>query len=213
MIEEIVNYILEAIRSSGAWGVVIGVMIESILAPIPSPIIIMGAGFIMLPAGAGFLQILPQLLLSITVPGAIATTVGSFIGYSIGYYGGKPLINRFNWLLGVDFDELEQGTKKFAKGPSDELTIFFFRAIPVFPLSVFSAVAGVTRINWKTFAVWTFLGALVRVFVLGIIGWMMGNAYVVAAGYVESLEKIGTILLLGLVIAGFFYLYRKKKTK
>ncbi len=211
MIEELVNYILELIRNTGSWGVVLGVFIESVLAPIPSPIIIMGAGFILLPGDFSFIQILPDLLLLITIPGAIATTIGSYIGYGIGYYGGKPLINKFEWLLGVSFEELEKGVSLLSKGPGDEATIFFFRALPIFPLSVFSAVAGLTRISWQKFTVFTFLGALVRVFVLGVIGWFMGNAYTMVAEQVELMEKIGTVILIGLIIIGFFYLYRKKK--
>jgi membrane protein DedA with SNARE-associated domain len=80
-------------------------------------------------------------------------------------------------------------------------------------LSVFSAVAGVMRIEWRKFTLYTFLGALVRVFSLGLIGWFVGGAYTIVAGHIELLEKIGTIILIGLVIGGLFYLYRKKRTR
>lgn len=212
-LENIVSYVLELIRVSGAWGVMIGVLIESVLAPIPSPVIIMGAGFIMLPAGVGFTEILIPLLLTITLPGAIASTIGSFIGYGIGYYGGKPLIQRMEWLLGVSWDELNSGIKYFQKGIKDELIVFTARALPIIPLSVFSAVAGVMRMEVKNFTIFTFLGALVRVFILGIIGWLLGSAYTELAEQINTWENIGLILIAGLSLLIFFLIYRRVQKK
>ncbi|PIU61899.1 hypothetical protein COS83_03325 [archaeon CG07_land_8_20_14_0_80_38_8] len=206
---EILNYVLELIRTSGAWGVMLGVLVESVIAPIPSPVIIMAAGFIMLPASANFAQIIIPLLLTITLPGAFATTVGSYIGYGVGYFGGKPLIQKMEWLLGVSWDDLNNGIKYFQKGLKDELIVFTARAVPIIPLSVFSAVAGVTRINVKTFTIFTFLGALVRVFILGIAGWLLGAAYGELATQINALENIGLILIIGLVILIFFLVYKR----
>ena len=206
---EILNYVLELIRTSGAWGVMLGVLVESVIAPIPSPVIIMAAGFIMLPASANFAQIIIPLLLTITLPGAFATTVGSYIGYGVGYFGGKPLIQKMEWLLGVSWDDLNNGIKYFQKGLKDELIVFTARAVPIIPLSVFSAVAGVTRINVKTFTIFTFLGALVRVFILGIAGWLLGASYGELATQINALENIGLILIIGLVILIFFLVYKR----
>ncbi len=211
--EGIVNYIISLIRTSGSWGVVVGVMVESLLAPIPSPVIILAAGFIMLPQGVPVSEIILPLIFTITLPGAIATTIGSYIGYSIGYYGGKPLIKRFEWLLGVSWDELNKGVKYFQKGYSDELIIFLARAIPIIPLSIFSATAGVLRINFVSFTLFTFLGSLVRVFLLGLIGWMVGSAYESVALNIDKLESVGTVLVIGLLIYIFFILYKRKKEK
>ncbi len=211
--ESIVTYVLDLIRSSGAWGVMLGVLVESVIAPIPSPIIIMGAGFIMLPAGASISEILLPLLLMITIPGAIASTLGSFIGYGVGYFGGKPIIQRMEWLLGVSWDELNEGIKYFQKGIKDESLIFLARAVPIVPLSVFSAVAGVLRIKVQSFTIFTFLGALVRVFILGLFGWLLGNAYEGLAGQINAWENIGLVLLLGVFVAVFFLVYKRVNSK
>lgn len=209
--ESIIAFVLEMIRSSGPWGVFIGVMIESVLAPIPSPVVIMAAGFIMLEPGVSFLQILVPLILTITIPGAVASTLGAFIGYGIGYYGGKPLIKKFEWLLGVSWDELDKGMKYFQKGAKDEAVVFLARAIPIIPLSVFSAVAGVLRLDTKKFTLFTFLGTLVRVFMLGILGWLFGSAYNEIALKIDSYEIIGIILIVAAVAGLFYYLWKKNK--
>lgn len=211
--EELVTSIIELIRSSGPWGVIIGVIIESVLAPIPSPLIIMAAGFLLLPAGVSFLEVLVPLLLIIVIPGALASTFGSFLGYAIGYYGGKPLIKKFNWLLDISWDELEDGVNKFGKGKKDELIIFSARALPIIPLSVFSGVAGVLRLNIKTFTLYTLLGTLVRVFILGVLGWVVGSAYAEIASGIEFMEQVGLFALLTTIAIVLYLFYKKVKAK
>ena len=211
--EELVTNIIELIKGSGAMGVVIGVLIESVLAPIPSPLIIMAAGFLLLPAGVSFIDILIPLIFMIVIPGALASTLGSFIGYAIGYYGGKPLIKKFNWLLDISWDELEDGVNKFGKGNRDEITIFTARALPVIPLSVFSGVAGVLRLNIKTFTLYTFLGTLVRVFILGVLGWVVGSAYAEIASGIEFMEQVGLFALLSTLAIILYLFYKKIKAK
>jgi len=49
-VTEILNWIMDSIRAYGAWSVFIGVIIESVIIPIPSPLVIMGAGFILISA-------------------------------------------------------------------------------------------------------------------------------------------------------------------
>jgi membrane protein DedA with SNARE-associated domain len=208
--ESAIEYIMELIRNTGSLGVFVGVLIESMIAPIPSPLIIMAAGFIMLPANASFFGILIPLIFTITLPGAIASTLGSYIGYGIGYYGGKPLIKRFEWLLGVSWDELDKAAKHFQKGIKDEVMIFLARAIPIMPLSVFSALSGVLRFEIKKFTLFTFLGTLVRIFILGIIGWIMGSAYAQMAQSIDSMEIIGYIILAAMVGLGIYFLYKNK---
>lgn len=211
--ESVIEYVMELIRNTGSLGVFIGVLIESVLAPIPSPLIIMAAGFIMLPAKVGIFEIIIPLIFTITLPGAIASTLGSYIGYGIGYFGGKPLIKRFEWLLGVSWDELDKAAKYFQKGIKDELIILLARAVPIMPLSVFSALAGVLRFEIKKFTLFTFLGTLIRIFILGIIGWLMGSAYQVAAENIDNLEIIGYVIIAAMVSVGIYFLYKNKKKK
>lgn len=172
----------------------------------------MAAGFILLPANATFIEVLPSLILQIIIPGALASTLGSYIGYGIGYYGGKPLINKFKWMLGVSFEELDEGVSKFEKG-KEEWIIFSMRALPVVPLSVFSGVAGIIRTDLKKFTLYTFLGALVRVFILGVLGWVMGAAYTEVAKNIDFMEQIGLVILLGVIAFIFYLIFKKVKNK
>ena len=60
LISEITQWIMELMRTHGQLSVFIGVMIEQIIVPIPSPLIIMGAGAILISARTFHSQCLPS---------------------------------------------------------------------------------------------------------------------------------------------------------
>ncbi|MDP2864959.1 MAG: hypothetical protein Q8O90_01815, partial [Elusimicrobiota bacterium] len=75
MIAEITQWILELIKTHGPASVFIGVIIESVIAPIPSPVIIMGAGAILIPATLPAGPALWDIARFIVLPGALASTL------------------------------------------------------------------------------------------------------------------------------------------
>ena len=208
MISEMTQWIMELMRSHGQLSVFIGVMIEQIIVPIPSPVIIMGAGAVLIFPGLSVPNALLQILWIIVLPGAIASTIGSYIGYTISFYGGKALVVRFQRFLDVDWDQIERLEKRF-QGKREALSIFLSRAIPVFPISLVSIFAGLLRIPIRPFTIYTFLGSIFRCFFLGFFGWWIGATYEKAASRLDSLETIVSIfMLIGMGVA-FVYLYYK----
>jgi len=89
LIAEITQWIMESMRAHGQLSVFIGVMIEQIIVPVPSPLIIMGAGAVLIASELSIPNAFVQILWIIVLPGTIASTLGSFIGYFISYYGGR----------------------------------------------------------------------------------------------------------------------------
>ena len=208
MISEITQWIMELMRAHGQLSVFIGVMIEQIIVPIPSPLIIMGAGAILIPSELSVPNAFLQILWIIVLPGAIASTLGSYIGYLISYYGGKALVVRFQRFLGVDWNQIENLEKRF-RGKKEALSIFLTRAIPVFPISLVSIFAGLLRIPIRPFTLYTFLGSIFRCFFLAFFGWWIGATYEKVATRLDSLETVISILMLIGMGAAFGYLYYK----
>jgi membrane protein DedA with SNARE-associated domain len=183
-------------------------MIEQIIVPIPSPMIIMGAGAILILPGLSIPDAFLQILWVIVLPGSIASTLGSYIGYMISYYGGKALVVRLQRFLDVDWNQIEKLEKRF-QGKKEALSIFLSRAIPVFPISLISIFAGLLRVPIRPFTTYTFLGSIFRCFFLGFFGWWIGATYEKAATRLDSVETVISILMLiGMGIA-FGYLYQK----
>ncbi len=195
----LLNWIMESIRSYGAWSVFIGVIIESVIVPIPSPLIIMGAGFVLISPELSFFGALLPILLQIVLPGAVASTLGAYIGYGIGYFGGKTLVDRWKGFLGFNWNDVESLERRF-QGGRINTTIFFLRALPIFPLSVISAAAGLLRLPLQQFSLWTFYGAIPRCLLLGYLGWGLGETY---QGFAKGLDKaegiVSGILILSII--------------
>ncbi len=208
MISEITQWIIELMRTHGQLSVFIGVMVEQIIVPIPSPLIIMGAGAILILPGLSIPDAFLQILWIIVLPGTIASTLGSYIGYTISFYGGKALVVRLQRILDVDWDQIERLEKRF-QGKKEAWSIFLSRAIPVFPISLVSILAGLIRIPIKPFTLYTFLGSLFRCFFLGFFGWWIGATYEKAATHLDSAETIVSILMLIGMGVAFGYLYYK----
>jgi len=199
---------MELMRTHGQLSVFIGVMIEQIIVPIPSPLIIMGAGAILILPGLSIPNAFLHILWIIVLPGSIASTLGSYIGYIISFYGGKALVIRFQRFLGVDWDQIERLEKRF-QGRKETLSIFLSRAIPVFPISLVSIFAGLLRVPIKPFTLYTFLGSIFRCFFLGFFGWWIGSTYEKVATRLDSVETIVSILMLMGMGLAFGYLYHK----
>ena len=70
MLSEITTWIMELMKTHGPLTVVIGVLIESVIVPIPSPLIIMGAGVILIEPGLTLVQAFLPISLKIVLPGA-----------------------------------------------------------------------------------------------------------------------------------------------
>ncbi len=208
MVSEITQWIMDLMRAHGQLSVFIGVMIEQIIVPIPSPLIIMGAGAILIPSELSTPQAFVKILWIIVLPGTIASTLGSYIGYLISYYGGKALVLRFQHFLRVEWAEIEALERRF-RGKKEAWSIFLTRAIPVFPISLISIFGGLLRIPIRPFTIYTLLGSIFRSLFLGFFGWWMGSTYVKAATHLDSIETIVSILMLMGMGAVFVYLYYK----
>lgn len=205
----IVVWVFALVKAYGVWSVFFVVILEELLVPLPSPLVIMGAGYIIIPAGITVNEALWQSFWLIALPASIASTIGSFFMYGIGYYGGKPLITKMRRFIGISWDDVKKQEKRFEKGKKVWVTIAVLRAIPFFLIAIVSLASGVLRLSWKKYAVATLIGSLPRTFVLGFLGWWIGGEFVAFAGKLNIIEDILAIAVLA-VIVYVFYKYRHK---
>lgn len=203
--EEVVVWLFSLIKSYGAISVFIGVILEEVIVPIPSPLVIMGAGALLIPPGIALSDAFSRIIFIIVIPAAFATVIGSFFVYAIGYYGGRAILKRFGRFLDLSWEEVERWSRKLGKGKKIWLSIAVLRAVPVFPTSPVSFVAGAMRLDPKKYALATFVGSIPRIFVLAFLGWYFGSAYASVAG---SLDLMENILLASLVLFVGYLLYR-----
>lgn len=211
MIGELTRWIMGLMQDHGMATVFIGVIIESIIVPIPSPLIIMGAGALLIDAGLPAHGVFIQIVTKIVAPGAVASTLGAYFAFGIAFWGGKPIIDRFNRLLGFSWEDILWMEKKLEGRVN--MMIFLLRALPIMPLSLISAAAGVLRLPLFAFTVWTFAGSIPRCLVLGYLGYLTRDSYQGLAGHINALESIVSIAIVVGVFGVILWLRGRMKNK
>ena len=188
------------IRELGWLGVFGGVMVETAITIIPSPLVPMAAGFSLIPPDSPPAEVLYVAAVTIGLVGSVAATLGSLAHYAIGYYGGKPLVERLGGYLGISWDEIETFSRRI-RGDREWIGLFLSRALPIIPLSPVSVGAGVVRMDPYRFTVFTLLGAFPRYLVLGIAGYLVGVAYEELVSALDAAETAVAIIMVAGVAA------------
>jgi membrane protein DedA with SNARE-associated domain len=192
--------LIELIRQYGILAVMGGAVIEEIIVPIPSPIIPMAAGVILIETR----QLLPalfQIFFYIAIPASIASVLSSYFVYAIAYFGGKPLVDRYGKYLDIRWEELKEFENYFGH-EREKHYVALFRAIPIVPLSMVSGAAGLFRMDWKDYGIWSFIGMIPRNFGLALIGWYVQEEFI---GLASQIDKISTAVML--TIGGMVLLF------
>ena len=194
----------------GPLGVFLASIVEEVIAPIPSTLVIMGTSFIFLKGTIVSPDAFLKLFINIVLPASLGVTIGSLLVYAIAYFAGKPFLERWGKYLGVSWEDIEKAEKKFEKTRSDEIMLFLVRAVPIIPSVAISAFCGFIRFDLKKYLIITFLGTIVRSFILGFIGWQFGSLYQTAADEISYLEEISLAVI---IITIIIYIIYKKKFK
>lgn len=146
--EFLVGYIVAFISSTGYASIFILMMLESMIAPVPSEAVMPFAGFLIESGNFTFAGVI-----FFSTLGSIA---GSLISYYLGYFGGRPLVERYGKYLLLDKHHLDLTEKYFNK--RGDLTIFISRFIPVVR-HLISIPAGMGKMKLFKFTVYTIIGA------------------------------------------------------
>ncbi len=217
MLESAIAYTQDLVASYGVWGVLAATVLEEIVAPIPSALVPLAAGFFLLPSDATFAMVAFQAIFVVALPVAVGISFGSALVYAIAYYGGKPLLEKYGRILGLTWEQVEGIERKMIQGHKDEVTLFLLRMVPVIPGVAVSAFCGAVRYPFKTFLSIAFMASLLRAFIIGLIGWRAGEYYV---QYLDSIDKyeskilvIAVILIFGGIFIHLARGYRKRKRK
>lgn len=160
------GFIISVISSLGYGGIVLLMAIESACIPLPSEVIMPFSGYLVHTGRF-------DLLLAATM-GALGCNLGSLVAYEIGYYGGRPLAEKYGSYLFLSERELAWADGFFARYGT--LTVFVSRLLPV--VRTFIALpAGVARMGRVRFHLYTFLGSWPWCWVLAWIGVKLGERW------------------------------------
>ena len=183
-------------------GIALLMAIESACIPLPSEIIMPFAGYLV---SQGHFT-----LIGVATAGAIGCNLGSIVGYAMGQYGGRPIVERYGRYLLIDAHDIDKADRFFQK--YGDWAVLIGRMLPV--IRTFIAFpAGVVRMPLIRFHIFTFVGSWPWCFALAWVGMKLGAAWDSdprVKTVMHSLDAV--IVVVALAAAGWFVWHKLKRT-
>lgn len=199
IVSDLYNYVLHITEQLGYFGIIIGMIIESSLIPLPSEIVIIPAGILVSQGKMNFIVV--------ALCGAIGSYIGSALNYIAAYYCGRPMIIKYGKYFFIPQKKLERVESFFSKYGS--ISIFIARLLPVVRHFI-SIPAGFAKMNFYRFSFYTLLGSFIWMIILTFIGYKIGQN-IAMLHKIMPVIKLCTVIMCVIVVIYFIHNVRKKK--
>ena len=198
MTHSILDVLRNAVVQYGYWAVGAALLLENAGVPVPGETILVLASFL---AFSQHDLRLPWIIVVATV----AATLGDNLGFALGYYGGRPLLVRYQSLFRIKNTIIERGEELFAKYGA--VTVFLARF--VFGMRIIAGpLAGVLRMSWRKFLIFNFLGAVVWVSVISGAGYLFGRHW---NQLEEALKRADIVAVVFVLLVGGYVWWRNRR--
>jgi membrane protein DedA with SNARE-associated domain len=138
-------------------------------------------------------------LVVVIVLATLAELLGSVAGYVIGYFGGRPLVDRVGKYVLLTHQDLDRAENWFAR--RGEPVVLFGRFIPLLR-SFVSFAAGLGEMAFAKFLLYTVIGCAIWCTALTSAGYALGSSYQHVlnafsyAGYIAAALFVIAVVLL-----------------
>jgi membrane protein DedA with SNARE-associated domain len=198
----ITTFITNLYATTGLAGIVLAMAIESCCIPLPSEIVMPIAG-VMLVQGKLLPGVNPWLsLVLVALAGATGCLIGSIAAYGIGYSGGRPLLLKYGRYILISQHDADKADRFFQRWGS--ATAFFSRLLPIVRTYI-SLPAGIAKMPFAKFCIYTFLGSFPWCLLLAYVGTVLGNNLSALTPIFRGSE---VIIIVVLVILVALYIWR-----
>jgi membrane protein DedA with SNARE-associated domain len=197
--DPLVQFAVDVVDKLGLPGIFALMVAESACIPIPSEATMLFAGFNVADG---------RFSLSVVVfVGVLANVVGSWIAYAIGYYGRIDLLEKHGAKLHIKPKHLKWADDWFAR--YGDATVFFSRMLPIIRTFI-SLPAGVARMPFWRFTLFTLAGCVPWVFMLTFIGRQAGDHW---ESWKESLHYVDYAVAAAIVIGIIYLVVRARRSR
>ena len=191
------TWIIETITNLGYVGIFLLMLLEAVFPPIPSELIVPFAGFA---AGQGQLSFIGVIL---------AATAGSLVGMLPWYFVGRLFgLTRVKWLadrigrwFAFNADEIDYAARIFDRWGRP--IVLVGRLFPILR-TLISVPAGLAKMNFPTFALFSAIGMLIWNTVLVSAGYLLHEHYHLVESWLDPLTWLVLIAVVGLYIFRLF---------
>ena len=187
--DPIVQFAVDVVDAMGLAGIFLLMVAESACIPIPSEATMLFAGFNVAEGNYS--------LVAVVAVGTAANVVGSWIAYAVGYYGRIDILEKHGRKLHVKPSHLQTADRWFER--YGDATVFFTRMLPIVRTFI-SLPAGVARMPFWRFTLFTTLGCVPWILMLTLIGQAVGDNWEQWKDKLHYVDyAVAALIVLGLI--------------
>ncbi len=189
---------LQMISTSGYVGVLFLMTLESALLPVPSEVVLPFAGYLV---SLGQFNFWLVVLFS-----TIGNLIGSIIIYYLGIYVGRAAILKYGKYILLSKNHLKLAEEWFKK--HGEKTVFICRMLPIIR-TVIGFPAGLAKMDFKKFSIYTFFGSIPWNIFLVYVGVWLGNNWSSLENYSKWINLLAAVAVVLFVV--WFILSKRRE--
>lgn len=197
------QWITQVMEEYGYLGIFLVMVVENLFPPIPSEIVLPFGGFV-----ATMSELTVPLVVAVATLGSIA---GAVILYAVGMVLNKPrvhsIVDRWGRWLRIKRQDVDKAFDWFDR--YGKWTVFFGRMVPLVR-SLISIPAGMARMNFALFLLYTALGSVIWNSLLVGIGAALGSSWRKIAEFVDVYANIIYILLAIAAVSVIVWLFGRR---
>jgi len=195
LLELLKEFCVQTVSSLGYPGVFVLMLLNSALVPVPSEIILPFAGYL---SSQGIFEFGMLLIYATT-----GSFVGSVLAYYLGLKFGRSFLKRYGKFVLITERKLLAVERFFQK--YGDVSVFLGRLLPGLR-TVISVPAGIGRMDFKKFCIYTLLGSSLWNLMFAYLGKWMGENWEKVETILQPIKFIIILLLLAILL---FFLRRR----
>jgi membrane protein DedA with SNARE-associated domain len=200
--ESLVNIAWHFVRDAGLPAVFLLMVAESACIPIPSEATMLFAGFAVANPGQSSHHLT---LAGIVIAGVLGNLVGSWLAYGVGRFGRVELVERHGHWLHLKPSHIAWADRWFERYGAP--AVFFSRMLPIIRTFI-SLPAGVARMPFARFTVFTLAGCIPWVLGLALAGEAVGHEW---TNVRKGFEYVDYAVVILVVVAIVYAVIRRRR--
>jgi membrane protein DedA with SNARE-associated domain len=185
--------------------VLLGSFLEEVVAPIPSPSIMVIAGSFGAVQGYTYAGIAGLVLFA-----SIGKTLGGIVMYYLAAKIKDVAIPFAGKYLGVTEEDIQKFGARFQGRIRDYAVYIFFRAVPIIPSILLSFGSGVIRLPMRLFIIGTFIGTIIRDSFYVIVGYEGTSVFRHILSNTSETESLVEFIAFGFIGVALLYLLLRR---
>jgi len=195
LLHEIIDFLLQIINQLWYVWIFLWMFLESSFFPFPSEVIMIPAWYLA--------YTWEMNLYLVIITWILGSLVGSWFNYLLAYKFWRKFLEKF-----ISVDKLDKLDKFFEN--HGHISTFNWRLIPVVRQYI-SFPAGLSKMNWWKFTIYTGLGAGIWVVVLTLLWYFLWKNQELIHKYLKEITVMTILFIVIISVVYYFYVKKHKK--